>query len=125
MRQTQIKALVRVTEAAFQKEFQAIRPLVEAETLVLRKLRKLDTQVKAARHDSAQSQGYKITGTDILWNGWEAATRRQLNMELARIRVQKLSALDALRLSFGRKRAVESLSESLLADQFCNQSKGF
>ena len=50
--------------------------------------------------------GYRITGTDVLWQGWESSTRRQLNTELARLRAQKLTALDALRAAFGRKQAV-------------------
>ncbi|MEM1005022.1 MAG: hypothetical protein AAGK26_06555, partial [Pseudomonadota bacterium] len=59
---------------------------------------------------------YTITGTDVLWRGWEASTRQQLNMELARTRAQKLAALDALRHAFGRKQALETLSNSLQQD---------
>ena len=66
--------------------------------------------MQQTRQNSALAEGYRVTGADVLWNGWESATRRQLNMELARLRAQKLSALEALRHAFGRKQAVVELS---------------
>ncbi|WP_037313082.1 hypothetical protein [Ruegeria halocynthiae] len=110
MRQAGISDLEKVTEAAFQKEYITLRPLLEAEARVQNQLTRLDAQVQQTRHDGVSAQGYRVTGTDVLWNGWESATRRQLNMELARLRAQKLSALDALRVAFGRKQAVATLS---------------
>ncbi|MEW2919470.1 hypothetical protein AB1A64_20555 [Ruegeria sp. ANG10] len=110
MKQAALSDLKNVTEAVFQKEYNALRPLLEAEARVQQQLARLDAQVRQSRQDSAAAEGYLVTGTDVLWNGWESATRRQLNMELARIRAQKLSAMDALRRAFGRKQAVTNLS---------------
>ncbi|WP_174822674.1 hypothetical protein [Ruegeria lacuscaerulensis] len=112
MRQAEIPDLEKVAEAAFQKEYSALRPLLEAEARVQHQLARLDAQARQCRQQSASAEGYRVTGTDVLWNGWESATRRQLNMELARLRAQKLSALESLRLTFGRKQAVASLSEN-------------
>ena len=113
MTKADILDLENVTEAAFQKEYTALRPMLEAEARVQSQLTRLDAQVQQTRQDSSSIEGYRVTGTDVLWNGWESATRRQLNMELARVRAQKLAALDALRVAFGRKQAVAKL----LADQ--------
>ncbi|WP_170327814.1 hypothetical protein [Ruegeria arenilitoris] len=110
MRQDGFSDLEIVTEAAFQKEYNALRPLIEAEARVKQQLARLDAQVQQTRKDSASAEGYRVTGTDVLWNGWESATRRQLNMELARLRAQKLTAMEALRTAFGRKQAVLNLS---------------
>ncbi|WP_170351890.1 hypothetical protein [Ruegeria atlantica] len=112
MKQAALSDLKNVTEAVFQKEYNALRPLLEAEARAQHQLARLDAQVRQSRQDSTAAEGYRVTGTDVLWNGWESATRRQLNMELARIRAQKLSAMDALRSAFGRKQAVTNLSDA-------------
>ncbi len=110
MTRTGIPDLEKVTEAVFQKEYDALRPLLEAEARVQNQLTRLNAQVRQARQEGSSAEGYCVTGTDVLWNGWESATRRQRNMELARLRAQKLSALEALRGAFGRKQAVAILS---------------
>jgi len=110
MKKSGLSDLEKVTEAAFQKEYTTLRPLLEAEARVQQQLVRLDAQVRQTRQDSTATEGYRVTGTDVLWNGWESATRRQLNMELARLRAQKLAAMDAVRTAFGRKQAVTNLS---------------
>ena len=112
MKQNGLSDLQKVTEAAFQKEHTALRPLLEAEARVQQQLARLDAQMQQSRQDSASAEGYRVTGTDVLWNSWEGATRRQLNMELARLRAQKLTAMEALRTAFGRKQAVNDLSSA-------------
>lgn len=110
MKQDVFSDLEKVTEATFQKERKLLRPLLEAEASVQQQLARLDAQVQQSRKDSASSEGYRVTGTDILWSSWESASRRQLNLELARIRAQKLTAMEALRTAFGRQQAVAKLS---------------
>ncbi len=82
----------------------------------MQQLARLDTQLTQIRTDSSQSDGYRVTGADVLWHRWESATRRQLNTELARLRSQKLEALDSLRIAFGRKQAVETLVKQARAE---------
>ena len=113
MKRKSMAQLQDVTKAVFQKEHQALRPVLEAEARIQHQLSRLDAQVQQSRQDMAEAEGYRITGTDVLWNGWESTTRRQLNMELARARAQKLAALDALKGAFGRKEAITSLSEAM------------
>lgn len=110
MRQDGFSSLEKVTEAAFRKEYNALRPLIEAEARVQQQLARLDAQVQQSRADSTAAEGYRVTGTDVLWSGWESAMRRQLNMELARLRAQKMKAMEALRTAFGRQQAVANLS---------------
>lgn len=113
MKRNELPALKTVTDAKFQNEYQKLRPVLEAEARVQGQLTRLDAQVAQTRRDNAQTEGYQVTGTDVLWNGWEASTRRHLNMELARYRAQKLAALAALREAFGRKQAVEALTDAV------------
>lgn len=116
MKLSTLSVLKSVTEAKFQKEYQQLRPVLEAEAQIQRQLLQLDAQMMQVRRDSCETQGYRITGTDILWNSWESTTRRQLNTDLARVRARKLAALDALKLEFGRNRAVQDLSDALVED---------
>ncbi|WP_298851058.1 hypothetical protein [uncultured Ruegeria sp.] len=109
MKRTQLPDLERVTDAAFQKQFQTLRPILEAEARIQQQLARLDRQLNQTREDSGKTEGYQVSGTDILWNSWESATRRQLNLQLAQTRALKLAGLDAVRTAFGRKQAVETL----------------
>ena len=111
MKQKQLKDLEKVTAAAFQREYQTLRPVLEAEAEIQQQLARLDAQVQQSRQEITAAEGYRVTGTDVLWNGWESATRRALNMQLARLRSQKLTALAELRIAFGRQQAVASLTE--------------
>ncbi len=111
MRRKDLTEMEKVAEALYQKEYSALRPTLEAEAKVLQQLARLDDQALQTRRNSARTDGYQVTGTDVLWNGWESSTRRNLNTELARIRSQKLSAMDRLRSAFGRKQAVQNLSD--------------
>ncbi|MCG7521706.1 hypothetical protein [Ruegeria sp. Ofav3-42] len=111
MKCKQISDLEKVTEAAFQREYQSLCPVLDAEARVQHQLACLDAQVQQSRQEIDLAEGYRVTGTDVLWNGWESAARRQLNVQLARLRAQKLAALEDLRIAFGRKQAVASLVE--------------
>ena len=71
MKHTQLPDLEKVTNAAFQKHFQALRPILEAEARIQQQLARLDSQLNQARQDSAKIEGYQVSGTDVLWNGWE------------------------------------------------------
>lgn len=113
MKRKQMKDLRVVTEIAYQREQQKLGPLLQQEARILQQLTRLDRQLAEVKTQGAQTDGYKVTGTDLLWHGWESATRRQLNIELARLRSQKLSAMDDLRRAFGRKQAVADLSQRL------------
>lgn len=113
MTQVHITNLAAVTDAAFQREYQKLRPLLKAEAHIQKQLSNLDAQVAEVRAGSSDTDGYRATGTDVLWGSWESATRRQLNMELTRIRSQKITAMEELKLAFGKKQAVASLSQRL------------
>lgn len=105
--------LLTVTEATYQREYQKLRPLLQHQAKLLQQLALLDRQLAEVKSLGADTHGYRVTGTDLAWHSWESATRRQLNTELARLRSQKLAAMDDLRQAFGRKQAVTELSQRL------------
>lgn len=114
MKDTQLSGLETIADVGFQKQFQTLRPILEAEVRIQHQLAKLDHQLDQMRKASGLTEGYQISGGDILWRGWESATRRALNMRLAQTRAQKLAGMEALRIAFGRKQAVATLREQQL-----------
>ena len=109
IKQNRIRELATVADAVFQREHQKLRPLLQREAQLLRQLTRLDSQLAEVKSSSAQAVGYQVTGVDLLWRGWESASRRNLNIELARLRSQKLEAMENLRDAFGRKQAIAEL----------------
>lgn len=114
MRHDRMTDLLLVAEAIFQQEHQKLRPLLEQESQLLGQLAHLDSQLTDLRVHNAQMDDYRITGADLLWQGWESATRRNLNTELARLRSRKIAAMENLRTAFGRKQAVADLRRRLV-----------
>lgn len=115
MKTDKLSDLVAVTAAAFEKEHQKLRPIMEQEARVQTRISQLDAQLAQVRSTDAEATGYRMAGADVIWYGWEASSRKQLNTELARIRSQKLAMVDGLRQAFGRKQAVEKLAEGRTA----------
>ncbi|EEX08831.1 conserved hypothetical protein [Ruegeria lacuscaerulensis ITI-1157] len=110
MKADKLTDLAAVTEAAFHKEYQVLRPVLEREAQIQDQLSRLDAQLKQVQSSASVTESYRIAGADVLWHQWEAATRRALNTELARVRSQKLAMMEDLRLAFGRRQAVEALA---------------
>ncbi len=110
MTRNTLSDLSSVTGAIFDREYQSLRPILDAERRIQNQLARLDMQLQQVRAESTRNASYAITGTDMLWHGWESATRRKLNMELARVRASKIAAMNQLRAAFGRKQAVAELN---------------
>jgi len=123
MHADKLNGLKAVTRAAFDKQYQALRPILDQEAQVLDQLSRLDAQLKQLQSNTSAIESYRIAGADVLWHAWEAATRRKLNTQLARLRSQKLAMMDELRLAFGRKQAVEALIRKQLAERRRSQQR--
>ena len=117
MKYDRLTTLSTVAEAVFQREHQKLQPVLQREAQILRQLSRLEAQSMDMKSASARTDGYQITGADLVWHSWEEATRRKLNIELARLRSQKLAAMESLRGAFGRKQAVSELARRLHADR--------
>lgn len=111
MGRSRVSDLITITDAVYQKEYQQLRPLLLQEAQLTRQLAHLNDQVAEMRTQADATPGYQITGGDVVWHMWEAETRQNLNMQLARLRSQKLAALDNLRHAFGKKQAVANLAQ--------------
>ncbi len=117
MKTDKLADLVAATAAAYDREHQKLRPVLEQEAQFQNRLSQLDAQSAQVRSDASQADGYRIAGADVVWHKWESSMRRHLNTELARVRSQKLAMMDELRTAFGRKQAIEAVFEKQMADR--------
>jgi len=117
MNNSEISSLIQVAGVLYQKEFDKIKPLIQRETQLRNQIRKLDRHVARSNQDELGSAGYHLSGADVLWRGWVSQTRSQLNIELASVLAQKLSALHDLRLAFGREQAIAGIGDTLRRKQ--------
>ncbi|MEY8841722.1 hypothetical protein AB9K41_22060 [Cribrihabitans sp. XS_ASV171] len=110
MRRSPFDALATICEAAYLAEHEKIRSVLEEEARLRGSLARLDRQAAETRAAQDRAEGYRTLGADLLWQGWEARTRAELNTDLARARARRLVAMDGLRTAFGRKEAVAELA---------------
>ncbi len=111
MKQKMLDQMAAVTTAQYMQEHARIKPILDAEARLRGQLAQLDAQVKASQTQVGQDVPMKALGADLLWQGWHARSRRQLNLELAQATAKKMMAMERLRKTFGRKHAVETMLE--------------
>lgn len=108
--------LVKLRDATaldFLRAQQQIQPILAEETQLRQKLAQIRQQ-DADNRDASLAQSVQATGADLAWRAWVSKTQRELNIELARVLVRKLPAMDAVRQAFGRKEAVRQIVEKSL-----------
>ncbi|TMV07096.1 hypothetical protein FGK63_13365 [Ruegeria sediminis] len=121
MKKSDLTEIGQVAEALYLDQFEKLRPILAREAQIQQQLSRLALQEKDVRETEGQLSDYRAFGADILWRSWEARTRRGLNMELARLRAQKLTAIDGLRRAHGRREAIGDLAARL--EQACKSRR--
>jgi len=110
--------LVAITRARFMAEQGKLRSIVERENALRADAQAIDDQHKAAQsHFESGPSAQTVYGGDVLWQAWVGRSRRQLQMELAQVLVQKGQMMSALQRAHGRKLASESLQSQAHADR--------
>lgn len=108
-----LSEMEKLTETLFLAEFAKLRPIIAAEAKIRHQLARLDEQATEFRNSSGHMFDYRAFGAEMSWRAWESRTRRALNMELSRLRAQKLAAMDSLHLAHGRRQATAHLASQL------------
>lgn len=110
-----LRDLVAITNARFQAEQVKLRDILQQEQRLRAKVAELDEQHRAAKAPYlSDGLGQRVYGGDVLWQGWVARTRRQLQIELAQVLAEKGQKISALSKAHGRKLASEALEEAAL-----------
>lgn len=121
-RQSELRALVRLTDTVFAARQATMARVRQQERLVRDRLAALD-QARTHRADALAEAGDRAAdpalaaGADLLWQAWIERRRAALNMELSRIIVAREAARTAVALSFGRHQATGALlARQILTD---------
>ena len=95
--------LKRAQEARMQK-------IVAEETRLRREIRGLDEKASLTGQLPAERlHDMRSVGADLLWNGWVARSRRQLNIELAQVLARKGQAMREVGKAHGRNSAARAI----------------
>mgnify|MGYP005844346201 CR=1 FL=1 len=105
--------MTRLTDALYRAEQVRMQTLAQEETRLRQALAKLEEGRKAAlalSPDAVQTQ--RLIGADLLWQGWVARIRAELNRQLALVLAQKARQMSALHRAHGRYKATQALQEA-------------
>lgn len=109
----QLRQIAELTEAVFVAKQSGVRALLGREREIESMLAEISTQIERRRRsideewDPAQQ-----AGADPLWEAWIEKRRAKLNMSLARVRAERLEAIEGLREAFGRYSAARELAKT-------------
>ena len=112
MKPDKLADLARVTKLQYQIEYEKVRVVIQEEMRVRANLSRLDNRQSGAGRAETTDLTMNIVGADVLWQGWVAQARRDLNLELAGILTRKPHAMDRVRSAFGRQQATEQLRKA-------------
>lgn len=73
-------------------------------------LEQLAVQESVAQDRFSEDIHLRLSRTDVLWQTWLGQQKKALNMELARVTVEKEQQMQAVRLAFGRKEVAAQLA---------------
>ena len=100
--------IARVVEMSFEADQARMRRLRLSEDELRARLEDL-SPARAAPEPGAPIDPATLAGADLRWQRWAEERRREINMSLARLRVEQIQAAEALTKTFGRSQAVAAL----------------
>lgn len=123
MKQNKLAQMSQVTEAVYLAEFRKVQPLLQEETRLRGALARLKEQAECERTALASDMPMHAIGADLLWQAWLVRSRKQLNIELSQVLAKKSVVMERIRLAFGRRNAVQSMSARFTDDRAIAQRK--
>lgn len=99
-----------VTDLQLDRARQDMARIAARDQAILDALADLETQVSCAFRLAVEDP-YRQTGADAAFDLWAQRRRASLQMERARLRVARATAMGALRLAFGRAEALRLIAD--------------
>ncbi|MGJ8617925.1 MAG: hypothetical protein ACSHWS_13880 [Sulfitobacter sp.] len=107
----ELTALLKITQAKYDQQQQSFQKLVAEENRLRRELARLDTAVKRSQSEPEGETEMRAIGADIIWQGWVAQSRTQLNLKLAQVLALKLHNLVQVKQAYGKVLVIQELQE--------------
>ena len=113
----QLEDLAQLTDALYEAELNKMRLIHAREARLRRDIAELET-LRRRNQDLPETQlnSVRQLGGDVLWQGWLARTREDLNTQLALVLAQKANMQAGLRRAFGKHVA----ATEMLNDHACD-----
>ncbi|MDU9006584.1 hypothetical protein [Sedimentitalea todarodis] len=123
MKQDKLAQMSQVTEAVYLAEFRKVHALLQEEARLRGALAQLKEQADSERKALSMDMPMQTIGADLLWQAWLVRSQRQLNIELSQVLAKKATVMEGVRHAFGRRNAVQSMSDQFTADRVTTRRK--
>jgi hypothetical protein len=106
---TELKDMLAITEAKYDQQQQSFQKLVFEENRLRGELIRLDIAARQAEAEPVGKSEMRAIGADIIWQGWVAKSKTQLNLKLAQVLALKLHHLAQVKQAYGKVLVVREL----------------
>lgn len=110
MRQ-QFTDLAELTDAVYRSRLSGMQKVLEQEARLRQNLQRLEQMSIDDESLEQHAMAMRAIGADLLWQGWVARRKSELNIKLANVLAQKSVMSRDLALAFGRAQVAEQLME--------------
>lgn len=104
-----LEVLLTITQAKYDQQQLSFQKLVAEENRLREELAKLDRAARDARAEPGGTTEMRAIGADIIWQGWVARSKTQLNLKLAQVLALKLHHLEQVKQAYGKVLVVHEL----------------
>ena len=116
-------ALVEALRASYEQKRQDLQPLLDAEAKIRAALARLDRQNRAVQSEAANFDRFRSFGGDVLWASWLGRQRRDLNIRLARVLVEKDEQFEQLKGLYAKVLAAETMRDAARDEAMCARAR--
>ena len=106
---TELEALLAITQVKYDQQQQSFQKLVSEENRLRTELMRLDGTARQAQNGHEGEAEMRAIGADIIWQGWVARTKTELNLKLAQVLALKLHHLAQVKNAYGKVLVVKEL----------------
>ena len=109
---SELTTLLTITQAKYDQQQQSFQKLVAEESRLRGELARLDLSVRQSQSDLEKESEMRAIGADIIWQGWVARSKTQLNLKLAQVLALKLHHLAQVKQAYGKVLIVTELQDN-------------
>ena len=104
-----LTVLLTITQAKYDQQQLSFQKLVAEENRLREELSRLDRAAREAHAEPEGTNEMRAIGADIIWQGWVARSKTQLNLKLAKVLALKLHHLEQVKRAYGKVLVVQEL----------------
>jgi len=103
--------LAELTDAVYRSRLSGMQKMLQHEARLRQNLQRLEQMGSGDETPEQHAMAMRAIGADLLWQGWMARRKTELNIQLANLLAQKSAISRDLALAFGRAQVAEALVE--------------